>query len=119
NLFKFFNHLELPKIFPNELIYLLKFFNPLTYLSLILSHYGLFENNFKNLGKFLPKTLKRIQFREMDCSMISSISLSYFLEESILNGGCNLKYLEFTECEWFGKIYVDIAKKFGVELVKI
>jgi hypothetical protein len=112
-------HLELPKIFPNELIYILKSCIRINYLSIILSNDGLYEENLKNVGKFIPKSLKRIRFRETNCSMISINSLNYFLIESILNGGCKLKYLEFNDCNGFDQDYIDITKQFGVELVKI
>ncbi|GES74381.1 hypothetical protein GLOIN_2v1884908 [Rhizophagus clarus] len=112
-------HLELPKIFSNELILILKSCVNLDYLSIILSNDCLFEENLKNFGKFIPKTLKRIRFRETSCSMISIDSLNHFLMESILNGGCKLKYLEFSDCNDFDQNYIDITNQFGVELVKI
>ncbi|RGB37239.1 hypothetical protein C1646_695379 [Rhizophagus diaphanus] len=51
--------------------------------------------------------------------MISINSLNYFLFESILNSGCNLKYLEFNDCNGFDQNYINLTKHYGVELVKI
>ncbi|PKK77449.1 hypothetical protein RhiirC2_844318 [Rhizophagus irregularis] len=112
-------YLELPKIFLNELIFILKSCIKLNFLSIILSNDDLFEENLKNLANFLPKTLKRIRFRETNCSIISINSLNYFLFESILNSGCNLKYLEFNDSNGFDQDYINLTKHYGVELVKI
>ncbi|RIA95174.1 hypothetical protein C1645_872927 [Glomus cerebriforme] len=111
-------HLVLPKIYPSELISIFKSCSQLFYLSVILLSNRLQLENFKNLGKFIPKNLQKIRFEEMDYLMFNSNELKCFLEECV-NGGSKLKYLEISgECYVSSK-YFDFAEQFGVILIKV
>ncbi|RIA96732.1 hypothetical protein C1645_814915 [Glomus cerebriforme] len=107
-------HLELPRILPFELIPIFKSCTKLVYLSVILFNVQLMKENLKNLGKHVPKTLKRIQFKESNPDLtISSKLLRFFLEGYANNSGA-LKYLEIHEV--FGdRIYV--SELFGVQII--
>ncbi|RGB37554.1 hypothetical protein C1646_756717 [Rhizophagus diaphanus] len=116
-------HLELPKIFPSELISIIKSCDQLQYLSIILSECDediLWGDYFKNFGKFIPKKLQKIQFRVMNNLLFNSNDLKLFFEECV-NNGSELKLLEI-----FGKLgiteisqeYYDVAREFGVQLIK-
>jgi hypothetical protein len=116
-------HLELPKIFPNELISIFQLCDQLNYLSIILSDYGdglLWREYFKDFGKFIPKNLEKIQFKAMNNLLFSSNDLKLFIEDCV-NNGSKLKHLEIT-----GKLdrmdinqeYYDVAREFGVQLIK-
>ncbi|GBC08575.1 hypothetical protein RclHR1_08230006 [Rhizophagus clarus] len=116
-------YLELPKIFPNELISIFKSCDQLNYLSVILSDYGdcsLRKKDFKNFGKFIPKKLEEIQFKVMNNVIFNSDDLKLFFEECV-NNGSELKRLEIS-----GKLdrmdisqdYYDVAREFGVQFAK-
>ncbi|RIA90044.1 hypothetical protein C1645_876368 [Glomus cerebriforme] len=109
-------HLELPKILPSELISIFLSCTKLVYLSVMLLNDKLSEEILKNLGKFVPKTLKRIQFKNLLESNNSTISfelLRFFLEEYANNGGA-LKYLEI---EGLGN-HIIVTEQFGVQIIE-
>ncbi|RGB37553.1 hypothetical protein C1646_756716 [Rhizophagus diaphanus] len=111
-------HLELPKIFPDELILIFKSCTKLIYFSTILSDHGSWENIFRNLGKFIPKNLRKIQFKEMDYLVFSSNELKCFFQECI-NSNSKLKYLEIIgKCDDVNQEYFKVAREFGMELIK-
>ncbi|GBB97492.1 hypothetical protein RclHR1_00030049 [Rhizophagus clarus] len=107
-------HLELPKIYSYELILIFKSCTRLDYLSTILPDDELWEN-FRDLGKFIPNTLRTIQFKEMHNLVFSSIELKYFLEECI-NNDSNLTCLEIVGSQHIGKDYFDVAVECGIIL---
>lgn len=111
-------HLELPKIFLSELILIFKSCTRLVYLSMILSGDGLWEGNFSNLGKFTPKTLRKIQLKGIENLVFNSNELKYFFKECV-NNDSNLKYLGIVKIcdDLINQEYFDIAKEFGVELI--
>ncbi|RIA80552.1 hypothetical protein C1645_838507 [Glomus cerebriforme] len=113
-------HLELPKIFPNELISIFKSCTRLTYFSTILSDDDceLWKENFKNLGKFIPKNLQKIQFKGMNNMMFNNDELKCFFEDCIINNDSKLKYLEISGKLDVCQTYYDVAKEFGVKLTK-
>jgi hypothetical protein len=113
-------YLELPQIFLSELIPIFKSCTRLVYLSMILSGDELWEGNFSNLGKFIPKTLRQIQLKGIDNLVFSSNELKCFFKECV-NNDSNLRYLEIIK-NWDDVInqeYFDVAKEFGVKLIRV
>jgi hypothetical protein len=110
-------HLELPRIYSYELILILKSCTQLVYLSTILSDDELWEN-FRDLGRFVPNTLRTIQFKEMHNLLFSSTELKYFLNECV-NNDSNLIYLEIVGNQHVSQDYFDIAAEFGIILYYI
>ncbi|GES95556.1 hypothetical protein GLOIN_2v1872398 [Rhizophagus clarus] len=113
-------HLELPKIFLSELIPIFESCTRLVYISMILSGDELWEENFSKLGKYIPKTLRKIQLKVIDGLIFSGNELKCFLKECVKNDS-NLKYLEIVEdCDHvINQEYFDVAKEFGVELIRV
>ncbi|RIA92181.1 hypothetical protein C1645_874970 [Glomus cerebriforme] len=108
-------YLELPCILPIELISIFKSCTQLVHLSITLSGDNLWEGDFRNLGKFIPKTLQKIQCKGINNLVFISNELKCFFEECV-NNDSKLKYLEIIgECN-IDKEYYDIANEFGVEL---
>ncbi|CAB4428620.1 unnamed protein product [Rhizophagus irregularis] len=110
-------HLELPKIYSYELIHIFKSCTKLVYLSTILSDDEPWEN-FRDLGKFIPITLRTIRFKEMHNLVFSSTELKYFLEECV-NNDSNLMYLEIVGNQHVSQDYFDVAAEFGIILYYI
>ncbi|RIA96294.1 hypothetical protein C1645_815614 [Glomus cerebriforme] len=76
-------HLELPTISTSELISIFKSCTKLVYLKVLLLDDKLSEEILRNLGKFAPKTLKRIHFRKLlGHSKIPLQLMNFFLEEN-------------------------------------
>ncbi|RIA80551.1 hypothetical protein C1645_792280 [Glomus cerebriforme] len=111
-------HLDLPKTYPDELISIFGSCTKLIYLSIVLSDDGLWEVYLSNLGKFIPKNLQKIQFKEIDRYIFSSKALRNFFEDCKYNNG-KLKYLEIKGTFNFGQHYFNVAKEFDIELIQI
>ncbi|GBB97498.1 hypothetical protein RclHR1_00030055 [Rhizophagus clarus] len=109
-------HLELPKIFPNELISIFKSCIKLIYLSAILSGDRSWDENFRILGKFIPKRLQKIRFKKMDHFVFSSNELKCFLEECV-NSNSELKYLEISGKCNVNQEYFNVANQFEIHLI--
>ena len=89
-------HLEVPLIYPTELISIFKSCSQLVYLSVKL----ISDENLKSLGEFIPKTLKRIHFIFVTVTHFEE-SLRCFLEGYINNDG-SLRSLVFKHNRrWF------------------
>ncbi|CAB4481346.1 unnamed protein product [Rhizophagus irregularis] len=108
-------YLDLPKIYPDELIKIFESCIKLVYICTILSDDGDWEMSFRNLGKFIPKNLQKIIFKEINAYILSGKALKCFFEDCRNNNG-NLKYLEIKGKFIFGQHYFDIAKEFDIEL---
>ncbi|CAB4428482.1 unnamed protein product [Rhizophagus irregularis] len=109
-------HLELPKIFPNELISIFKSCNKLVYLSAILSDHNSWDEHFRILGKFIPKKLQKIRFKKMDHFVFSSNELKCFLEECVKSNS-KLKYLEISGKCSVKQEYFNVANQFEIHLI--
>ena len=85
-------HLEIPIIYPTELIPIFKSCPQLIYLNLTLND----DKNLKSLGGFIPKKLRRINFM-LENKVDFRESLRCFLEEYHANNSASglLKCLEF------------------------
>ncbi|CAB4428608.1 unnamed protein product [Rhizophagus irregularis] len=106
-------HLEIPKVCPDLLTNIFKSCTELIYLSATLSDDRPWENG-RNLGKFIPKNLQKIRFGYF--LLISINEFKFFLEES-KNSNRKLKYIEIVNCDI--DEYLNVAKEFGVELIKV
>ncbi|GBB97494.1 hypothetical protein RclHR1_00030051 [Rhizophagus clarus] len=107
-------HLELPKVFPDILISIFESCTKLIYLSTILSDDESWDNILRDLGRLIPKNLRKIRFGKM---MFSSIELKFFLEECVNSNG-KLKYIEITNRN-INDEYFNVAKEFDVKLIKV
>ena len=112
------NHLELPKVLKSELISIFESCQ-LVYLSVILYEVknGMVlydDRNLKDLGKFVPKTLKRIHFKLFVSETSFKESLRSFLEGyTNINSNGALKYLELGYNRWCDSI---VTKQSGVQI---
>ncbi|RGB38315.1 hypothetical protein C1646_812688 [Rhizophagus diaphanus] len=112
-------YLVLPKVCPDELISIFKSCTKLIYISVKLSEsidlsWG---ENFKNLGKFIPKNLQRIHFKDIDKEyMFNSNALRLFLKDCKYNDG-KLKYLRIKGKLILSQDYFDVASEFGIKLI--
>ncbi|GBB97487.1 hypothetical protein RclHR1_00030044 [Rhizophagus clarus] len=110
-------HLNLSKIYPDELILIFKSCTRLVYLSIILSDDELWGLEFTNLGKLIPRNLQKIQLKEMDCLLFDNKQLECFFKECV-NNDSKLKYLEIVgKCYDIKKEYFDIANDFNIQLI--
>ncbi|GBC04675.1 hypothetical protein RclHR1_05800002 [Rhizophagus clarus] len=110
-------HLKLPHILVLELIPIFNSCTNLVYLSVVLLEE---ETEMLNrLGKSVPKTLKRIQFRKLLGT--SRISAPYELLEAFLeacvNNGSILKYVEY-ECKDLEKSNDNVTERYGIKVIK-
>ncbi|CAB4428483.1 unnamed protein product [Rhizophagus irregularis] len=103
-------HLELRIITIEQLINIFKSCIELTYLNVALSG----KKNFKDLGKFIPKSLQKIRFGNL---LFKSNELKFFLEECV-NNDSKLKYIVIVNCAIKDK-YFDVVKEFDVKLIKV
>ncbi|CAB4481318.1 unnamed protein product [Rhizophagus irregularis] len=94
----------------DQLINIFKSCIELTYLNVALSG----KKNFKDLGKFIPKSLQKIRFGNL---LFKSNELKFFLEECV-NNDSKLKYIEIVNCAIKDK-YFDVVKEFDVKLIKV
>ncbi|GBC08574.1 hypothetical protein RclHR1_08230005 [Rhizophagus clarus] len=108
-------YLDLPKIYPDELIKIFESCVKLVYICTILSEDGGWEMNIRELGNFIPKNLQRIKFKEINEYIFSSKALKYFFENCRYHNG-KLKYLELKGSFTFGQHWFDVAKEFDIEL---
>ena len=83
------------------------------------------DESLKGLGKFIPKTLKRIKFKLLN-RMDFKKSLRCFLEEYMNNIDCDnnngtLKYLEFELINSLGLVKYDdlvVTEQFGIQITE-
>ncbi|CAB4481335.1 hypothetical protein RhiirA5_410421 [Rhizophagus irregularis] len=110
-------HLDVTKIYLDELILIFKSCTQLVYLSIILSDDELWGTKFKDLGELIPRKLQKIRIKRMDDLLFSSSELKCFFEGCVNNNG-KLKYLEIHdgECE-FDQEYFDVADEFGIQII--
>ncbi|CAB4481333.1 hypothetical protein RhiirA5_396157 [Rhizophagus irregularis] len=110
-------HLDLAKIYSDELILIFKSCTRLVYISVILSNDELWGIRFMNLGKLIPRNLLKIQLKEMDRLLFDNKQLKCFFEECV-NNDSKLKYLEIIgNCDNIKKEYSDVANDFSIQLI--
>lgn len=108
-------YLDLPKIYPDELIKIFESCIKLVYICTVLSDDRSWEVCLRNLGNFIPKNLQKIIFKEINTYIFSSKTLKCFFEDCRNNNG-NLKYLEIKGKFNFGQHYFDVAKEYDIKL---
>jgi hypothetical protein len=106
-------YLDLPKIYPDELIKIFESCIRLVHICTSLSDDGCWEMIIRNL--IIPKNLQKIIFKEIDDYIFSSKALKLFFENCRNNDG-NLKYLEIKGKFHFGEQYFDVAKEFDIKI---
>ncbi|CAG8509691.1 3292_t:CDS:1 [Funneliformis caledonium] len=109
------NHLVLPKLYPTELITILKSCTELVYISIGLLEGGQWDQNLPSIGKLIPISVQKIQFREFHPMVVNSITFENFLKGCINKGG-QLHSVEMTGKYKLDQKYSDIAKQFGVKV---
>ncbi|CAI2161523.1 1437_t:CDS:1 [Funneliformis geosporum] len=109
------NYLVLPKLYPTELITILKSCIELVYLSTGLLEGGQWDQNLPSISKFIPNSVEKIQFREIHF-LVDNRTFELFLKGCI-NKGVKLQSLEMTGKKKLDQKYYDIANQFGVKLI--
>ncbi|CAI2169953.1 2330_t:CDS:2 [Funneliformis geosporum] len=102
------NHLELPKLFPRELIFIFKSCTELIYFSTELLDDGELGKYLKSISTIVPNSVQKIQFKiQFKDTPISVETLKEFLQGCVNNDG-KLETLEIT-----GNYNFKVARGFG------
>ncbi|RIA92183.1 hypothetical protein C1645_765807 [Glomus cerebriforme] len=110
-------YLDLPTIFPDELISIFKSCTKLVFLSTKLSYNNRsWDEDFKTLGELIPKNLQRIQFKEINCYMFSTYGLRWFFR-GCKNRDGKLNNLKITGKFILDQQYFNVANEFDIELI--